>query len=420
MVSPSSRVNLSIADSVMALPFERVADDHNSPAAVEPDTRPVVLQIVPTLDTGGAERTTIDIAKALKAQGWSALVASRGGRLAYELKENGGELIRMDAASKDLRTIFANVARFTQLIRERNIALIHARSRAPAWSALFAARRMGIPFVTTYHGIYAAKNPLKRWYNSVMARGDAVIANSQWTADHIRAAYPRRAKRLVVIPRGIDLGTFNPKTVTPERIAKLRAQWHAKPGDRVILLPGRLSRWKGQLVLLKALDLLQKSDRLPERLRAVIAGDAQGREHYAEELTTAIASHDLHGVAQIESHVDDMAAAYCAADIVVSASTEPEAFGRVPPEAAAMGRPVIATDHGGTRETVLPGQSGLLVKAGDAAALADAISDLLARPPDELAAMGAKGRAHVLRDYTLEHMCERTLAVYRELLASKP
>jgi len=404
----------------MALLSERIATDHNSTAATEPEARPVVLQIVPTLDTGGAERTTIDIAKALKAQGWSALVASRGGRLAYELKENGGELIRMDAASKDLRTIFANVARFAQLIRERNIALIHARSRAPAWSALFAARRMRIPFVTTYHGIYQAKNPFKRWYNSVMARGDAVIANSQWTADHIRSSYPRRVKRLVVIPRGIDLAAFNPETVAQERIAKLRVDWHVRPDERVILLPGRLSRWKGQLVLLGALDILQRNDRLPDHVRVVIAGDAQGREFYVRELNDAIARSDLHGVAQVAGHIEDMAAAYCAADIIVSASTDPEAFGRVPPEAAAMGRPVIATDHGGARETVLPGQSGLLVIPGNRTALADAISDLLARPREDLAQMGARGRAHIARNYTVERMCEQTLAVYRQLLAVKP
>jgi glycosyltransferase involved in cell wall biosynthesis len=173
-------------------------------------------------------------------------------------------------------------------------------------------------------------------------------------------------------------------------------------------------------VLLGALDILQRNDRLPDHVRVVIAGDAQGREFYVRELNDAIARGDLHGVAQLAGHVEDMAAAYCAADIVVSASTDPEAFGRVPPEAAAMGRPVIATDHGGARETVLPGQSGLLVIPGNRTALADAIADLLARPREELAQMGTRGRAHIARNYTVERMCEQTLAVYRELLALKP
>ncbi len=389
---------------------DRPADTAKKAAA------PSILQVVPDLDAGGAERTTVDIAKALTAAGWSALVASRGGRLAHELRENGGELIRMDAASKDLRTIFANAGRFARLIRERNISLIHARSRAPAWSALMASRRANIPLVTTYHGIYTANGPLKRWYNSVMVRGDIVIANSQWTAEHIRAAYPSRGKRVLVIPRGIDLSYFDPEKVAPERAVKLRGDWRVRPGERVILLPGRLSRWKGQLVFLQALGLLQRAGRLPEGVRAVIAGDAQGRDRYVQELQAMIAREDLHGVAEISSHIDDMAAAYSAADIVVSASTEPEAFGRVPPEAAAMGRVVIATDHGGARETVLPGQSGILVKPGNATSLADALYDLLARRPEELTRMGANGRVHIGRNFSLERMCAETLAVYRRLI----
>ena len=404
----------------MALVLESNETDHSRAEQKGPDARRTVLQIVPSLDAGGAERTTVDIANALTKDGWTALVASRGGRLAHELRGNGGELIRMDAASKKVRTILANVGRFTQLIRERNIVLVHARSRAPAWSALMAARRMRIPFVTTYHGMYQAKNPLKRWYNSVMARGDIVIANSQWTAEHIRNNYPSRAKNVVVIPRGIDLGYFNPENVAPERVAKLRAQWHVRQGERVILLPGRLSRWKGHLVFLAALDALQRSNRLPDRVRAVIAGDAQGRDPYVAELDRAIKRYDLHGTAEIVQHVEDMAAAYCAADIVVSASTEPEAFGRVPPEASAMGRAVIATDHGGARETVLQGESGLLILPRNITSLADGLANMLSRPQEELDRMGAAGRAHIARNYTVEKMCAETLSVYRLLLQPKP
>src|SRR5688572_27234040 len=371
MVSPSSRMSRSLAKSAIALGLDTDTLDHSGACAAEP-AAPVILQIVPTLDTGGAERTTIDIARALKQAGWTALVATRGGRMAHELAEAGGELIRMRAASKSPQVIWANAGELVRLIRERNIALIHARSRAPAWSALLATRRCGIPFVTTYHGIYQAKGPLKRWYNSVMARGDVVIANSQWTAEHVRRTYA--PKRLVTIPRGIDLDYFDPESVAPERVAALRARWQVREGQRLVLLPGRLSRWKGQLVLLAALDRLQKSNRLPYGVRVVIAGDAQRRDTYREELKDAVGRYELHGVARIEEHIEDMAAAYCAADIVVSASTDPEAFGRVPPEAAAMGKPVIATDHGGVRETVLNGETGLLVPPGDVSALADALA----------------------------------------------
>jgi glycosyltransferase involved in cell wall biosynthesis len=366
------------------------------------------------LDTGGAERTTIDIARALKETGWTALVATRGGRLAPELADAGGELIRMRVDSKNPRRIWENAAELARLIRARNISLVHARSRAPAWSALLAARRCRIPFVTTYHGIYRAKGPFKRWYNSVMAKGDVVIANSQWTAEHVRNTYA--PKRLVTIPRGIDLDHFDPAKIDPSRVTALRARWRVHDNERLVLLPGRLSRWKGQLVLLDAVGLLQRKDRLPHGVRVVIGGDAQKRDLYREELKDAVAHHELHGVASIEDHIEDMPAAYCVADIVVSASTEPEAFGRVPPEAGAMGKPVIATDHGGARETVLNGETGLLVPPGNAAALADALADLLARPEEALAAMGAKGRAHIVANFSLDRMCAETLAVYRELL----
>ena len=383
----------------------------------KPDTAPAVLQIVPALSAGGAERTTIDIARALVESGFRALVASEGGRLEWELTAAGGELIRMPVASKAPLTILRNASAIAALIRRQNVVLVHARSRAPAWSALIAARRTGIPFVTTYHGFYNAKGRWKRWYNSVMARGDAVIANSEWTARHILSAYRFQPKRLTIIPRGMDLHQFDPGSVGPERVQALRDWWLAKEGERVILLPGRLTRWKGQLVFVRALAYMKREGRLPQGVRAVIAGDAQGRELYVREILDAIARDGLQDVVALSNHVTDMPAAYLAADIVVSASTDPETFGRVPPEAAAMGRPVIATDHGGVRETVRSGETGLLVKPRSGRALAEGLVDLLARTPEELAAMGAKGRAHIQANYTVERMCADTLAIYRELLA---
>ena len=385
----------------------------------KPDSAPAVLQIVPSLDTGGAERTTIDIAKALVARGTRALVISEGGRLKGELASAGGELIPMPVASKMPLTIWRNASAISDLIRGQNIKIVHARSRAPAWSALIAARRTGVPFVTTYHGIYNAKGPLKRWYNSVMARGDAVIANSEWTAQHILSTYAFRPKNLTVIPRGLDLKIFDPSTVGPARIAALRDSWHVHTGERVVLLPGRLTRWKGQSVLLRALAGLRDEQRLPTNVRAVIAGDAQGRDNYLRQLEADVAQRGLKDVVTIAGHITDMPAAYLAVDIVVSASTDPEAFGRVAPEAAAMERAVIATDHGGARETVLPGESGLLVTPDSGTAMADALSRLLALPPAELAAMGAKGRAHIAAHYTVERMCAATLDLYQSLIETR-
>jgi glycosyltransferase involved in cell wall biosynthesis len=377
-------------------------------------SKPAILQIIPALDAGGAERTTIDIARALSRDGFTALVASEGGRLEPQLSAAGGELIRLPAGAKAPHIVIANALRLAKIIRERNVKVVHARSRAPAWSALMAARRTGTPFVTTYHGIYNARHPLKRFYNSVMARGDAVIANSQWTAAHVAAEYHIARARLHVIPRGVDLAQFDPAGIAPDRVAEQRAQWSAGADDLVVLLPGRLTRWKGQLVFVDALARLARAGSLP-RLRAVMVGDAQGRASYESELRNAISAAELGDRVFVAGHADEMPLAYLAADIVVSASIEPEAFGRVAAEAGAMGRPVIATDHGGARETVLPGLSGILTRPGDAEELAQAILRLAALGTQERAEMGARGRAHIVENFSLERMCADTIALYRKL-----
>lgn len=335
-----------------------------------------------------------------------------------ELDDAGGEWLRFPAHTKAPHALLANAFRLRNIIRERNIVLIHARSRAPAWSAYLAARMARVPFVTTYHGIYNARSGLKRFYNSVMARGDAVIANSEWTAAHIVKEYQFRPKHLVVIPRGVDFARFDPASVPPERVDVVRARWGAAPGDTVVLLPGRLTRWKGQTVLIDALARLKRANNLGT-MRAVFAGDAQGRSAYETELVQLIAANNLSDVVAIAGHVNDMSTAYLAADIVVSASTDPEAFGRVAAEAGAMERPVIATDHGGAREIILPGRSGLLIPPGNSAALADALSRLASDGASARLAMGKAARAHISAHYTVETMCADTLALYREMLKER-
>jgi glycosyltransferase involved in cell wall biosynthesis len=377
---------------------------------------PAILQIVPSLDTGGAERTTIDIAAALVRDGLAALVASEGGRLEPILAGVGGKMIRMPVASKAPPMIIANATRLARLVHQRNVKLIHARSRAPAWSAVLAARMASVPFVTTYHGIYNASNRMKRFYNSVMVRSDAIIANSEWTATHIAREHRVAQERIVVIPRGVDLAEFDPAGVTPGRIESLRERWGVRDGEIVILLPGRLTRWKGQLVFIEALAQLARSGAL-SNVRAILAGDPQGRDDYAAELRNAIARAGLADCVMIAGHVADMPAAYLASDIVVSASTDPEAFGRVAAEAGAMGRPVIATDHGGARETVLTDITGLLVSPGDAVALAGALSSMIRMSAEARAEIGGKGREHVREHFSLDRMCADTIAVYRRLMA---
>jgi glycosyltransferase involved in cell wall biosynthesis len=376
---------------------------------------PAILQVVPALDTGGAERTTIDLAKALAQEGFVPLVASAGGRMEAELGAAGGELIHLPLDRKMPHVLLANALRLRDVIHKRNVKLVHARSRAPAWSAYLAAKMTGVPFVATYHGIYNAGNSFKRLYNSIMARGEKTIANSEWTAAHIGREHKSRRDDIVVIPRGIDLSRFDPGGVTPEHLAAMRTSWGAKADDVVVLLPGRLTRWKGQLVFIDALSELTKTRQL-NGIRAVLAGDAQGRDAYANELREKIAAAGLSSVVVLCGHVADMATAYLAADIVVSASTDPEAFGRVAAEAGAMGRPVIATDHGGARETVLPNVSGILVPPGNAAALAKALERLIAMGAHQRAEMGAAGRNHIARRFTLDRMCADTIALYKQIL----
>ena len=374
-----------------------------------------MLQVVPRLDAGGAERSTVEIAGALAREGFAPLVASEGGRMLGELQQAGGEWIALPANAKAPHALLANALRLRALIRARSIKLIHARSRAPAWSSLWAARMTNIPFVTTYHGSYTAGSLLKRFYNSVMARGDAVIANSQWTAARIRSQHTLAPHKLIVIPRGIDLSRFDPAGIAQARVDNLRRLWGVRPGELVILLPGRLTRLKGQKTLIAAMAYLAGNNAL-QGLRAVLAGDSQGRTAYENELKAVIVASNLQDCVTISGHVSDLPAAYAAADIVVSTSTQEEAFGRVAAEASAMGKAVIATDHGGARETVVPGSTGLLVAPGDSRQLADALSTLAAAGGQERAAMGSRGRAHIARNYTVERMCADTIALYRKLL----
>jgi glycosyltransferase involved in cell wall biosynthesis len=378
----------------------------------------VILQVIPRLDAGGAERTTVDIAAALTREGFRALVASEGGRLEPQIATGGGQVVRVPLDTKAPQRMLANSLRLSRLIRERHVNLIHARSRAPAWSALYAARANRVPLVTTYHGIYNAGHPLKRFYNSVMVRSDAVIANSQWTADHIVHEHGTARDRITVIHRGVDLEVFDPAGVEPARVEALRTQWGVDPGDNIVLLPGRLTRWKGQLVFIAALAQLERTGEL-KGVRAILLGDAQGREAYVAELRDAIARNGLDRIVRITPHTSDIPAAYLASDIVVSASTDPEAFGRVAAEAGAMGIPVIATDHGGARETVLAGRSGFLATPGDVAALAKATRQLLSMTPEQWRDMGEAGRAHVRANFSLDRMCADTLAIYRRLLLQR-
>ncbi len=372
-----------------------------------------VLQVIPALDAGGAERTAIDIARAVVAGGGKAWIATKGGRLHAEAEATGAKLILGPFDSKNPLTIWRNTKTLADALIENGIDIIHARSRAPAWSAYRAARRTGAKYVATYHGIYNAKSAPKRWYNSIMARADAVIANSNFTAEHVRAEHDVAEIRLHVIPRGIDIAAFTPESVTQDRIDAIRKAWSLRPGKPAIVLPNRLTRWKGQLTLIDALAKLPHKD-----FEAVLVGDAQQRDAYVQELLSAIDRHGLSQNVRIPGHCSDMPAAFMAADVIVTPSIEPEAFGRVAVEAQAMGRPLIASNLGAQAETVADGVTGFLFPPGDADALANLIMKALALTPGERREMQTKARARVLKSYTVEAMCVATLDVYRNLMAT--
>lgn len=377
-----------------------------------------ILQVIPELSAGGAERTTLEVAEAIMEAGGRAIVASEGGRLVGALRTTGAEHVELGLNTKNPVSVISNAGKLASLIEEEGIDLVHARSRAPAWSALWAARRTGTAFVTTYHGAYSGRSALKKVYNSVMARGDVVIANSDWTADHVQTVHGVQGARLVTIPRGVDFDDFDAGRVTPERIDAIRQAWQLEAANpTLLLLPGRLTSWKGQLVAIEAFSKLDESLRAGAIL--ILAGDAQGRDKYREELEEAIAGLGLEHAVRIVGHTEDMAAAYAASDIVLAPSTRPEAFGRVAAEASAMGKPVIVADHGGQREIVVDRKTGLRVEPGNPSSLATALGALLALQPPERQALGEAGRLYVKDRFSKRGLQAATLSVYKRVFDAR-
>jgi len=388
------------------------------------DPAPTILQIIPRLDTGGAELSTIEITEAIVRAGGRALVATEGGRMSDRITAVGGEILTMPVDSKNPATILANARRMAGLVRTRGVALLHARSRAPAWSALIAARRTGVPFVTTYHGAYGERGRIKRLYNSVMARGDAVIANSQYTANLIRGRYGVLAGTPRVIPRGVDIAKFSLAAIAPARMAALRNAWGVGSQQPLILHAARLTTWKGQRYVIEAVGRLNSEGRLGDAV-LIVAGDAQGRDDYADGLRTLANELGIGDRVCLVGHVDDIAAAYATARVTAVASIEPEAFGRSAAEALAVGCPTITTNIGAPPEIVLaPPQvprdqaTGWHVPPRDASALADALAEALSLTDAARDAMGTRAVASIAARFTAETMKRLTLEVYDGLLGT--
>jgi glycosyltransferase involved in cell wall biosynthesis len=374
---------------------------------------PVILQIIPELGPGGAEQGTIDMAYGINAAGGRAIVVSHGGsktRL-QELSRTGAVHIDLPVDSKNPLTLWGNISRLKKICVEHQVDIIHARSRAPAWSAMRVAHSLHIPFITTCHAPYQVGGRLKRFYNSVMAKGDRVIAISHYVADYLRREYGTDDTRIRLVHRGVAMDKFHPTMVTPDRLIRAANEWRVPDGATIIMLPGRLTAWKGHHVLIDAVAKLNHPD-----IFLAFVGSDQGRADYVAELRDHIERVGLNGRVRFTGDYHDFAAAYMLSHIIVSASIEPEGFGRVAIEAQAMGRLVIATDHGGSRETIVHGQTGWLVPPNDPNALANALERVLNLDASERAQIGTAAMEHIAQHFTREQMIAKTLDVYREVL----
>ncbi|MEG9861614.1 MAG: glycosyltransferase family 4 protein [Parvularculales bacterium] len=380
--------------------------------------KPCVMQIIPRLEGGGAERTTVDVATALVSEGWLPLVVSAGGHQVAAIEAIGAEHICLPVHSKNPVTIVHNIRRLRHLIDKHQVDLLHVRSRAPAWSVLRAARRCNIPLVATWHGAVPDGPALKIFYSSALVRGDVVIANSCYTAERIKIRYPRRIARLITIHRGTDLAAYDPKKEDSTRTTRFRQQWNVGTESMLALMPARQSRTKGHDCVIEALAQLDPD----YRPVVVFAGGYDWQNAYGIRLKNKACDLGVKDAVRFVPHIDDMPGACWAADIILSPSLQAEAFGRVAVEGQAAGRPVIVADHGGARETVINDNeataTGWRITPGDATTLARALQEAAAMGPKGRTIMGQRGRNFVAPRFSLDAMCSATLDVYRSLLHS--
>ena len=374
-----------------------------------------IMQIIPELGIGGAEQGCIDVAAEIVKSGARSIVVSNGGSRVPDLLRIKSDHIDLPVHSKNPMTMWKNIHRLKKIIRDENVSIVHVRSRAPAWSAYKACQKMRTPFVTTVHAAYKGNdNNFKRFYNSVMAKGDRVIAISEFIADYVRHHFDVDARNLVTIPRGVDLNKFRPELIKPDRAISLAKQWRVPDGVPLILMPGRVSKIKGHHVLIDALEKLGRRD-----FFCVMVGPNQGRNEFQDELEQTIEDKNLSGMVRIVDKCSDMPSAYSLASVVVAPSIVPEGFGRVPIEAQAMGRPVIASNYGGFRETIINRETGWLFEKEDSDALAECLRQALSLDDTQRQQLSAHAISHIEQNFTNTKMCNDTMEVYADLLRDK-
>ena len=377
-----------------------------------------VLQVIPKLGYGGAETGCYDIAHFLSENECGSFLATSGGELIKFIKKDKVRLIRLPVHSKNPILILFNTLVLVIYIFLFKINIIHARSRAPAWSCYFASLITRRSFVTTFHGTYNFKSNIKKFYNSIMLRAKLTIAGSNFIFSHINENYSEylsKEKKLRVIFRGINVDYFNPKNISVLKQEKLKQEWDLSSNKFTILLPGRLTHWKGQEKFIESLNILIE-DYNVINFQAVILGSDQGRKVYSKKLINLVQRYRLNKKIKFIQHCKEMPLAYSLADVVVSASIEPEAFGRVSVEAQAMGKPIVASNIGGSKETIINKTTGFLYKHDDPRELAKILNTVIQLPMDELKFMGIEGRKNVTKKFDVETMCQSNLKEYKRLI----
>ncbi|MDA8706131.1 glycosyltransferase family 4 protein [Candidatus Pelagibacter sp.] len=377
-----------------------------------------VLQVIPKLGYGGAETGCYDIAHYLPENNCGSYIVTSGGELLKFIDKKKVKIIKLPVHSKNPLIIFINFLALIFIILINNISIVHARSRAPAWSCLIAAKITGRKFVTTFHGTYNFNSKIKKFYNSVMVRSDLIIAGSNFIFSHIKENYTKylnAKKKLLVIFRGINVDYFDPTTKLDSDEKKLLKKWEIEKDKKIILLPGRLTGWKGQEVFIEAINLVN-IELGYEAFYAVILGSDQGRDLYKKKLIRLTEQYRLINQVKFIDHCKDMALAYKVSDIVVSASIEPEAFGRVAVEAQSMEKPIIASNIGGSNETVIDEKTGFLFESNNAKSLSQKILKILSMDEASLNSIGREGRKNIIQKFNVEKMCFSTYSEYKRIL----
>ncbi|MDB3995348.1 glycosyltransferase family 4 protein [Candidatus Pelagibacter sp.] len=377
-----------------------------------------VLQVIPKLGYGGAETGCYDIAHYLPENDCGSFIVTSGGELLKFIDKKKVKIIKLPVHSKNPLIIFINFLALVAIILIKNISIVHARSRAPAWSCLLAAKITGRKFVTTFHGTYNFNNKIKKFYNSVMVRSDLIIAGSNFIFSHIKDNYTKylnTKKKLLVIFRGINVDYFDPTTILDSDEKKLLKKWQIEKDKKIILLPGRLTGWKGQEVFIEAINLVN-IELGYEAFYAIVLGSDQGRDLYKKKLIRITEQHRLNNQVKFIDHCNDMALAYKVSDIVISASIEPEAFGRVAVEAQSMEKPIIASDIGGSNETIIDEKTGFLFESNNAKSLSKKILKVLSMDETLLQSIGKEGRKNIIQKFNVEKMCFSTYSEYKRIL----